>query len=67
MTKFYFFIILFFSNSLSYADSNVKMDKLLNSMECISCDFSELQLNKLNLWNYNISKSNFTNSNLVKK
>ena len=66
MAKFSFFIAIIFSISASLAGPNSEIEKLIKSMECIGCNFSNLNLKGSNFWNFNISNSNFTKSNLVK-
>ena len=42
MTKYYFAILTLFINSFAFAESSIPLDKLINTNQCIKCDFSNL-------------------------
>ena len=66
MQKYYIFILVFFINTIAFSDSEVLLNKLINTNECIECDFSNIELKGANFLRANLSQSDFTKTNLTK-
>ena len=56
MIKYYIFILVFFINTIAFSDSEVLLKRLIDTNECIECNFSNLELKGSNFWNVNIMR-----------
>ena len=66
MFKFLVFTITFLYSFVCFSDFEENLEKLHNDNSCSSCNFSGLDMSKLNFQFSDMSNSIFENTNLIK-